>query len=186
MTTPEPREPGAPCSRCPRLLGRSCCEAGEGRLATLTRADIARISAATGQAKHRFAAEEWLAHDEAWRYELERPAFRGYFREGPRRLTLRTRSGGACVFLGPRGCTLDEATRPLACRLYPFTRLADGSWSILPPKLGEVSLARASGEACLAVEEAEEMDALLAAFGTTRAQLDTLDAALRAAVADAP
>lgn len=41
---------------------------------------------------------------------------------------LATRTNGACVFLGPHGCTV-HADRPLACRLYPLGRIvqADGS-----------------------------------------------------------
>jgi Fe-S-cluster containining protein len=38
---------------------------------------------------------------------------------------LQTRSeDGACVFLGPRGCTV-HPDRPLACRLYPLARWVD-------------------------------------------------------------
>src|SRR5215203_1022133 len=44
--------------------------------------------------------------------------------------------GGACVFLGPEGCTV-HPDRPLVCRLYPLGRhrLADGteSFSHLEP-----------------------------------------------------
>ncbi len=41
---------------------------------------------------------------------------------------LATRGDPACVFLGPRGCTV-HADRPLVCRLYPLGRIvqADGS-----------------------------------------------------------
>ena len=41
---------------------------------------------------------------------------------------LATRANGACVFLGPAGCTV-HADRPLVCRLYPLGRIvrADGS-----------------------------------------------------------
>jgi Fe-S-cluster containining protein len=34
---------------------------------------------------------------------------------------LRTREDAACVFLGPRGCSV-HAARPLACRVYPLAR----------------------------------------------------------------
>lgn len=35
--------------------------------------------------------------------------------------SLKSRDDGACIFLGPRGCTV-HASRPLACRLYPLGR----------------------------------------------------------------
>ena len=37
---------------------------------------------------------------------------------------LNTQEDGACVFLGPRGCTV-HPDRPLACRLYPLARWVD-------------------------------------------------------------
>jgi Fe-S-cluster containining protein len=42
--------------------------------------------------------------------------------------SLRQTEGGACVFLGPQGCTV-HADRPLVCRLYPLGRhvLDDGT-----------------------------------------------------------
>jgi Fe-S-cluster containining protein len=42
--------------------------------------------------------------------------------------TLRQTETGACVFLGPEGCTV-HSDRPLVCRLYPLGRhaLADGT-----------------------------------------------------------
>lgn len=170
------------CALCPKVLGASCCEAGEGKLATLTDADIARIHAATGEAPARFVAVEWLSEEEASAYERERPLFANYFRAGPARKTLRTR-GEACVFLDPaRGCRLDDAVRPLACRLYPFTRLADGSWSVLPPKFGDEAEAAASREGCLAVERAEGMAELQRAFSMTPERLEGLAQALREAV----
>jgi uncharacterized protein len=41
-----------------------------------------------------------------------------YLADGP---MLRRTDAGACVFLGPRGCTIHPA-RPLVCRLYPLGR----------------------------------------------------------------
>ncbi len=83
-----PVEPA--CARCPKLLGTSCCEVREGEegLATLTRADVARIAAHTGLSPRRFVHEEGLTEEEAAGYESRRPFYRGYFRRGPVRLTL--------------------------------------------------------------------------------------------------
>lgn len=170
------------CAACPKVLGASCCEAGEGKLATLTNEDVERIRTATRQAPAKFVAEEWLSHQDAAAYERERPLFRGYFRPGAPRLTLRVR-GAACVFHhAERGCGLTAEIRPLACRLYPFQLLADGSWSVLPPRFGDLAEARASGDGCLAVERADGMAALQEAFSMTPEDLETLADRLRAAV----
>lgn len=159
------------CARCPRVLGRSCCEVREGEsLATLTGPDVDRIAQATGLAPRRFVEVEWLGELEAAQYERERPLFGGYFRHLPRRLTLRTR-GGACVFLGAQGCTLSADVRPRACRLYPFEPSRDGSIAILPDRQGTLSAAADAPHACLAVEEAETLEALLASFSLTASEL---------------
>ncbi|XXF77012.1 YkgJ family cysteine cluster protein [Myxococcaceae bacterium GXIMD 01537] len=162
------------CARCPRVLGASCCEPREGeRLATLTRADVARISEHTGLAARRFVHEEGLTEVEAAEYEARRPLFRGYFHRGPVRLTLAVRAG-ACVFLDrERGCSLPEETRPVACRLYPFERQADG-WSVTEGRYGDLEAAREGGGACLAIEEADGLEALLSAFNTTWEALEAL------------
>ncbi|MDQ3264178.1 MAG: YkgJ family cysteine cluster protein [Myxococcota bacterium] len=172
------------CARCPRLLGVSCCEAPEGQaLATLTDEDVRRISGETRLSAGRFVVDEWLSPEEAQAYEEQRPLFRGYFRRGSRRRTLKVEKG-ACVFLDRNsGCRLSEAARPLACRLYPFHLLPDGSWSILPPRYGVLSEAREGRDGCLAVEEADGMEALHAAFSLSPEALESLAAALRAAVA---
>lgn len=164
------------CARCPRALGRSCCEPGEGdALATLTPADIARIQEERGRAPRHFVEEEWLSHEETWLYERVRPLFRGYFARAPVRYTLQRKGGGregACVFHEPsRGCTLSDAARPIACRLYPFEQLLDGSWGLA------VGPGEKSG--CLAVEEGGSLEEVMAAFGVTQAQLERWGAQLR-------
>ena len=76
------------------------------------------------------------------------------------------------------------AQETLECRLYPFERLADGSWSIRPPRHGELEAAKESGEACLAVEEADGMEALMRAFAVTPESLRVLVEQLREDVSD--
>ncbi|HSP78396.1 MAG TPA: hypothetical protein VLQ93_07700 [Myxococcaceae bacterium] len=171
---------GPVCARCPAALGSSCCEVREGELlATLTRADVARLAAHTGLAARRFVLEEALTEEEAAGYEARRPLYRGYFRRQPVRLSLRTTREGACVFLVPgQGCGLPAEVRPVACRLYPFERWPDGSWSVMVGRYGDLAEARAGGGACLAVEEAEDMEAVLAAFGTSREEVEALGAQL--------
>jgi Fe-S-cluster containining protein len=94
-------------------------------------------------------------------------------KEGEHLATL-TRAG-ACVFHEQgRGCGLPAEVRPVACRLYPFERWPDGGWSVQLSRYGDLAEARAGGGACLAVEEAERMEDVLAAFGTTRAEVEAL------------
>lgn len=164
-----------PCARCPRALGTSCCEVREGEaLATLTREDVARIRAHTHLSARRFVDEEGMDEAEAAGYEARRPLYRGYFRQGPVRLTLQVHQG-ACVFHQPgRGCSLPAEARPLACRLYPFERQADGSWGLAVGRYGDLAEARAGGSGCLAVEEAGDMEEVLAAFGTSWDSLEEL------------
>jgi uncharacterized protein len=174
----------APCLRCARVLGRSCCEADDGEaLATLTRADIERIQQATHLRRAAFVEEEVLAEAEARAYEQRRPAWSGYFRAGPIRLTL-ARAHRACVFLDRRtGCTLDAIHRPTACLLYPFEPRADGGWTLSVEREASVALARSSGEPrCLAVEEAVGFPALFRAFNTSANSLRQLAERLRAEV----
>jgi Fe-S-cluster containining protein len=170
-----PSSPSA-CARCPKALGASCCEVKDGEhLATLTLADVARISLATGRAGRAFAEDEWLSEEDARDYEARRPLYDGYFRHGPRRLTLKRREG-ACVFLDrTRGCSLSADVRPTACRLYPFELWPGGEWSLQVDRHGSLDSARtAAGSACLAVEEATEMEHVLQAFGLTREEVEAL------------
>ncbi|WP_043407204.1 hypothetical protein, partial [Archangium violaceum] len=60
------------------------------------------------------------------------------------------------------------------CRLYPFERWPDGSWSVQMSRYGDLAEARAGGGACLGVEEAERMEDVLTAFGTTRESVESL------------
>jgi Fe-S-cluster containining protein len=158
---------------------------GGEQLATLTWADVDRISAATGRPARAFAEVEWLPEEEAQRYESRRPLYAGYFARGPARLTLRRRAE-ACVFLERgRGCSLGADVRPTACLLYPFELWPDGSWSFQVERFGSLEAARAAaarGSSCLAVEEADSMDAVLTAFSTTREEVSALGERLRGEV----
>jgi Fe-S-cluster containining protein len=144
----------SPCARCHAALGRSCCEVGPGeRLATLTGADVERIRSSLRLRRERFVEEEPFSPEQATQYEARRPGWRGYFRRTGVRWTLRV-EGGACVFLGPGGCSLHPEVRPTACLLYPFEPGSAG-FTLAVERSGSVAEARASGEPrCLAVEEA--------------------------------
>src|SRR5512140_3635279 len=102
-----------PCPRCSNLLGTACCEVRDDeQLATLTWADVERIRVAARLPAAAFSEEEWVTEKQATEYERRRPLYRGYFRSGTSRLTLR-RQRGACTFLHPRiGCTLSPNVRP--------------------------------------------------------------------------
>lgn len=159
------------CARCPRALGRSCCEPREGEhLCTLTHADVARVRAETGLAPRRFVAEEPFDHDEQHRYEQLRPLYRGYFRASPVRLTLARGPSGACVFHHPAvGCTLSQDARPTACRLYPLEWGAHGDWTLAAsPHAGE----------CLALDEAASLEDVAHALGLSGSERERLKARL--------
>lgn len=168
------------CARCPKVLGASCCVAREGeRLVSLTLSDVARIREHVRRPAQSFTTTEVLEVEEAWAYEERRPLWRGYFLQSAQRLTLKLK-GRACVFLDERtGCTLPEDVRPTGCRLYPFDQWPNGEWGVQVGRYGSLEGARAATDACLAVEEADDLDALFELFGTTREQVEALGEKLR-------
>jgi Fe-S-cluster containining protein len=167
------------CARCPKVLGKSCCEPrGTESLALLTRSDVERISSYTRLSPRRFTQEEAVTEQEAADFENRWPLYRGYFLRGPVSVTLLAREG-ACVFYDREtGCTLPADVRPVACRLYPFEQWGDGSWSLAMGRYGDLAVAREQGGACLVVEESESMEQVFAAFGTTREVVEALGAQL--------
>ena len=173
------------CARCAKALGKTCCEPSpHEHLAMVTHADIARISEHTRLAARRFTQEEAVSEQGAVDFEALWPLYRGYFLRGPVRTVLLARNG-ACVFLHPTaGCSLPAHVRPVACRLYPFDKWADGSWSLAISRYGDLQVAREEGSACLAVEEATSMEEVLAAFGTTREAVEALGEQLAEEVRD--
>src|SRR5205823_6262008 len=147
------------CARCPKTLTASCCEVKpHERLATLTWADVDRLSAASGRDSATFVETDWLDADQAKAWLEVNPSYIGYLGPTSRRLMLKA-VGGACTFLDrERGCTLSVEARPTACRLYPFAL----GGRIAVERMGSVDEARrlvAKGalHACLAVEEAQSM-----------------------------
>ncbi len=67
-----------------------------------------------------------------------------------KRIRLKVDQSGACVFLGPQGCTLSTEARPLYCRLYPFWFTPDGRLMVL------------GSPTCLAQENARNWKEVLA------------------------
>ncbi len=110
-----------PCARC-AAAQRTCCQRAD---VLVTIADVARIRAATGRedfVEMRRPADPSYLEDDPSDPEWNRLVNRA---DGTRRLLVR-RAGGDCSFLGSTGCTLDDETRPMVCRLYPFTYDARG------------------------------------------------------------
>lgn len=84
--------------------------------------DVRRIRTATGRddfvvlARHPYLEEAGVGdydYDPLWREYICLP-------DGRSRL-LRTRDDGVCTFLGDDGCLLHHETRPLLCRVYPYS-----------------------------------------------------------------
>ncbi len=89
---------------------------------------------------------------------------------------------GACALFDPEsGCRLPFDARPVACRLYPFEPWPDGTVSVLA---GPSAGAEPDEPRCLAVDEADGVEALAAAFGLDDASLSRLTALLRESVQD--
>jgi len=154
-------------------------------LATLTASDVARIQAVTGWRRERFVEHEPLTTEETLAYEARRPGYRGYFRRTPVRWGLRSERG-ACVFLGPRGCSLGDDARPTACLLYPFEPTEHG-WTLAVERSGSPELAARSGEPrCLAVEEARSRGGLMRGFALDVQGLTALIERLRSEVETHP
>ena len=107
------------CARC-AAQGKTCCQ---GREIYLTPGDVRRIAAFTGENQfvewHQTADPSYLDQDDdpIWRQHVFRS-------DGSRRILRRTPNGD-CLFLGPQGCRLPLAVRPLLCRLHPLTYTAD-------------------------------------------------------------
>ena len=175
------------CARCPKVLGNSCCEVKpHERLATLTWADVERVTEATGLSSHAFTEWEWLdaAQTQAW---LDvHPAYVGYLGPAPRRLTLKVLNGACALLKRDTGCTLSEAARPMACRLYPFD-VSEGLLQV--ERFGDLVEARRSvetggGHACLAVEEAQSARELGEKLSLTEPQRAALAEQLRSEIAE--
>lgn len=108
------------CAKCARIT-RTCCQRSE---VLTTAADRARIEAFTGRAdfwEHRKPENPGYADqddDPNW--------IRWGFRPDGSRPILKRKPGGDCTFLSPSGCVLPLETRPIVCRLYPYTYTEQG------------------------------------------------------------
>ncbi|MEZ6037341.1 MAG: YkgJ family cysteine cluster protein [Planctomycetota bacterium] len=109
-------EPQHPCARC-AAMQKTCCQRAE---ILVTTGDRARIAAVVGRDDF---SERRVPKDPAY-FEVDPadPEWPSLTIAADRtRAVLKRRADGDCTFLGERGCVLDEATRPLVCRIYPFT-----------------------------------------------------------------
>ncbi len=141
-----------PCARCAQMQ-RTCCQRAE---ILLTAGDVARIRAHTDRTdfhEHRVPADPaYVEHDPA---DPDWSALT-VDHDGRRRVLVR-RMDGACTFLGEHGCVLPGESRPLVCRLYPFTYTAAGLVSEDP-------------EYCPSVLLRESGGTMLSALGMARAE----------------
>lgn len=152
------------CRRC-TANGTGCCTSTNGvPLAPLLETDLARISQATGLQADAFVTTRPIDEEEREALWDDDPVLRGLSADGVIR-SLRIQDG-ACVFLGPEGCTLGSA-RPLLCRRFPFVRRERGRIAVNP------------GGECLACDEAQSLPELLQLLGSSPAKLRTIDRAIR-------
>ncbi|MCA9243890.1 MAG: YkgJ family cysteine cluster protein [Phycisphaerales bacterium] len=97
-------------------MGKTCCQTCE---ILVTEGDRERIHAHTGQQDF---WEYRTPSDPVYLEQDDDPNWLKWaFRPDGARAVLRRPASGDCRFLGPAGCSLPMETRPLVCRLYPFT-----------------------------------------------------------------
>ena len=103
------------CACCAQV-GPTCCQDVD---ILLTDKDLSRIAAAVGRTEfHEFR----LPQRQEYLEQEDDPNWNGYAtRCDGARLVLKRAPNGDCVFLTPTGCVLPMETRPLICRLHPFT-----------------------------------------------------------------
>jgi Fe-S-cluster containining protein len=108
------------CVRCARHT-RTCCQRCE---VYVTPGDVRRIAAHTGTDDfHEFRP----AGDPSYADQDDDPTWKHHvFRADGTRRVLKRRPAGDCTFLGPHGCRLPLAVRPLICRIYPYDYTAEG------------------------------------------------------------
>ncbi len=108
---------------CPECAGRgrTCCQGTE---IYVTPGDVRRMEPFCGGNlfyEYRAPANPAYAdndEDPVWMTHV--------FRKDGARRVIRRDPFGNCHFLGSGGCRLDENTRPLICRLFPYEYRADG------------------------------------------------------------
>jgi Fe-S-cluster containining protein len=112
------------CARCAERCG-TCCTLKPGQeefCFPLSRREREAMEAAGATAEH-FARQENTAgfRDNVSRlFPGEAEAIDALFPAQGAHDRLALLEGGACALLGPMGCLLPRAARPLYCRLFPF------------------------------------------------------------------
>ncbi|OQX21300.1 MAG: hypothetical protein BWK80_33830 [Desulfobacteraceae bacterium IS3] len=113
------------CERCAKL-GKTCCQERE---IYITPGDVQRIAEKTGWNNfYDFCKASDLSYED----QDDDPMWAAYvFRQDGTRRVLKRKASGDCMFLGATGCVLALETRPLVCRLYPYSYNADGLYEEL-------------------------------------------------------
>lgn len=102
------------CVRCSRVQ-KTCCQTCQ---VYVTPGDVRRIAAYTGRQGFYHDAPP---DDPQYADQDDDPLWSTYvFQPDGCRRILRRKPNGECEFLGPSGCQLPLAVRPLVCRLFPF------------------------------------------------------------------
>ena len=123
------------CAQC-HEEGHGCCvlgHAGAEKQFGLTQVEINEMCRAGGLSPGDFLVED-IAPPEFLDYvDQIHPVLRKTM-PGGRRQRLKVDAQGRCVLLGPHGCGLPIAARPLYCRLYPFWFTPGGRLTVLISK----------------------------------------------------
>lgn len=155
------------CATC-HQQGDGCCHlSAEGVriMFGLTNGEVAVMAKACGLPPEAFTVSDEV--DEAFLRHITgiHPVF-GQTMPGGSRIRLKVDDSGACIFLGPQGCTLPTEARPLYCRLYPFWFTPDDRLMVL------------GSSTCLAQENARNWKEVLARLAQNIDELRELFARL--------
>ncbi|ADK84224.1 hypothetical protein Deba_0854 [Desulfarculus baarsii DSM 2075] len=151
------------CARC-HLAGDGCCRIADDRrggVFGLTRGEIELMAQASGLAPEAFVEADQAKAAFVAGVNKIHPIL-GQTMPGGRRLRLRLQADGSCYFLGPAGCQLPVAARPIYCRLYPFWFTPGGRLMVL------------GSRTCLAQQGARRVSEVLARLGQNEADLRRL------------
>lgn len=168
MQAPDPdRAKKTVCAVC-HLKGGGCCRLGSDsaeHMFGLTLGEVEVIAKASNREPETFMKADRVSSRFLEDMAAIHPIFPQTLPQG-RRLRLVVTEEGACVFLGPKGCTLPVDARPLYCRIYPFWFTPRGQVMVL-----------ISGK-CLAQKDARSWRDVLTNMGETKGHLRELFARL--------
>lgn len=108
------------CAKC-ATLGKTCCQQRE---IFVTEGDKLRIAEFTGDFSF---WENTVPTDPSYYDQDDDPNWlKWVFQPDGSRPVLKRLVNGDCRFLSPAGCALPMETRPIVCRMYPYTYTEHG------------------------------------------------------------